>query len=68
MSDSDIRVILERLAVIETKIDMGATNTSNVDSDHEQRLRKLEAARWVLMGAAIALGGSSGALVSRLLG
>lgn len=64
MSESDIQRILERLAVIETKIDMSRSNAD----DHEQRIRALERFKYLMIGAAAAIGGGSGALVSKILG
>lgn len=37
-------------------------------ADHETRLRALERFKYLMIGAAAAIGGGSGALVSKLLG
>lgn len=50
---------VERLARIETKLDMLLTRLT----DHETRLRALEAWRWLQVGAAAAAGGAASKLV-----
>lgn len=52
----------DRLARIETKMDMYLTG----HADHESRIRSLEKARWLLVGAGTIGGGLMGELVSRL--
>lgn len=54
----------ERLVRIETKLD--AYNTSS--ADHEMRLRRLERALWIAVGAAGVGGGVIGQLVAPLIG
>lgn len=54
----------ERLVRIETKLD--AYNTSN--ADHETRLRRLERALWIAVGAAGVGGGVIGQLLAPLIG
>lgn len=51
-----------QLAVINTKLDLLITTRD----DHETRLRSLEQFKWLLMGAAAAIGGSAGAIADRL--
>lgn len=62
----------ERLATLETLVrevlrrldaDVAPRHT-----DHEQRIRNLEARLWLLSGAAMAGGGGVGALLSHLTG
>ena len=66
MSDS-VEVILAR---IETKLDRVVSDFT----DHEIRIRGLEKARWILVGAAAVTGGAAGTVggflsaVSRLSG
>lgn len=57
---TDITRTLERLAVIDHR----SQNSDSIHSDHEQRLRAVEAFRWKMAGAAIALGGTAGAVAS----
>lgn len=55
--------ILVTLGVIETKLDQLLKS----HDDHELRLRALEKARWIMVGAAAASGGVAGA-IARLIG
>lgn len=54
----------ERLVRIETKLDIIITNYQ----DHETRIRKLERALWVAIGAAGLAGGVVGQLITPLIG
>jgi hypothetical protein len=58
------REVLDRLVRIETKID------SIIDrgDDHEKRIRRLERALWLAIGAAPAAGGTAGWLYQQLMG
>jgi hypothetical protein len=54
----------ERLARIETKLDQALAS----HADHENRIRRLERALWMVGGFAAAGGGSLGALLTHLTG
>ncbi|HEX6969095.1 MAG TPA: hypothetical protein VF174_09835 [Micromonosporaceae bacterium] len=54
--------IVERLARLETKLDMHLTRAS----DHEARIRRLEQALWWASGVAMAGGGMVGAVLGRV--
>ena len=70
------------LARMEVKLDHALANVTDHESrirvledhddprttDHETRIRSLEQAKWILAGFAAALGGGSGAVISKLLG
>lgn len=56
--------LIERLAVIETKLDSFLA----AQGDHEARLRRLERWRLLSMGAAAVLGGAAGNLAPLLGG
>ena len=56
--------ILERLVRMETKLD----EVNKKVPDHESRIRGLEQKLWMIVGAAMAAGGTAGGLVSELLG
>lgn len=65
----------ERLVRIETKLDMflaGHQDTAATQAaqyaDHENRIRRLERARWIASGAGLLGGGGLGALVAQLMG
>lgn len=58
---TDIRV---DIAEIKTML----TDVQTTKVDHETRIRKLERSVWLAAGAATAVGGTSGALVSQLFG
>jgi hypothetical protein len=57
---TDITRTLERLAVIDSR-NRGA---DQIDTDHETRLRALEAFKWKLIGAAIVVGAGAGGAAS----
>lgn len=79
MNDYETQV-LERLVRMETKLDyvnlridahesrLVSLEKSTPDPDHEQRIRKLERALWIISGAASVGGGAAGAIVSQLFG
>lgn len=50
-----------RIRVLEDHVDPRTT-------DHEGRIRSLEQAKWILAGFAAALGGGSGAVISKFIG
>lgn len=79
MSENDVNAILVAFtdfkATVTTKLDSIATDNQRgetVHSDHEARLRALEAVRWKIAGWAAAIGaiggGSIVAALSRLTG
>lgn len=55
---------IERLVRIETKLDMMVPT----NADHEARIRSLEKYKWLLVGAAGALGGGVSTLLDLLSG
>lgn len=56
-----------QLALINQKLDMLVAETKSRGADHEDRLRKLEQFKWVLVGLAAASGGGAGAGAASLL-
>jgi hypothetical protein len=54
--------IVERLARLETKLDLHLTKVG----DHESRIRRLERALWLAAGAAMVGGGALGTVLGRL--
>lgn len=65
MSENDTPTgVGERLATIETKLDMLIVRRD----DHESRLRSLEKWRWLWAGAAGALGGTASKLLPMIGG
>jgi hypothetical protein len=71
----DVNVILVQLAELRatvlSRLDaLTADNTrgDQIHADHEQRIRALEKARWLIVGFALAVGGTGGAVANRLLG
>lgn len=75
MSESDVNAILLRLGVMEAtingRLDSLVTENAKAETlhaDHEQRIRSLERVRWAAVGIALAVGGGSGAAISKLLG
>lgn len=71
MSTDEVNQILIRLAVMDAKLDTIGTDNSRgeqVHQDHEQRIRSLERVRWAIFGFGIAIGGGSGAALTRLFG
>jgi hypothetical protein len=50
-----------QLALINQKLDMLVQTTADRGRDHEDRLRKLEQFKWLLVGIAAAAGGGAGA-------
>lgn len=52
-----------QLATISVKLDLLLAGKD----DHEVRLRSLEQFKWILMGAAAAVGGTAGAIVDRIV-
>jgi len=81
MSESEIAQILAAVARVETKVealqrddaravdDLGRERTEREHGhgDHEQRIRKLEQFKWVLVGFAGAVGGAAGGAVSQIV-
>lgn len=61
--DHDVEVI-DRLARMDVKLDQLLSSVG----DHEVRLRALEKAKWMIVGAASAGGGAMGAIASQLMG
>lgn len=60
----DSMTTVERLVRIETKLDAWLLRSD----DHESRLRKLERALWIGMGATAVVGGALGGGVAKLIG
>lgn len=58
----------ERMVRVETKLDLLITRIDPVITDHESRLRKLEAKVWVASGIALAGGGAIGTVAGHFLG
>lgn len=58
MTESDA----ERLTRIETKIDQ----LLDMSGDHENRIRKLEEFKYIVLGAALVGGGAAGSLASAI--
>lgn len=56
---TDVRLAVARL---ETKLDLAISG----HADHEDRLRSLERTKWLMVGAAAAVGGVAGKLVGLL--
>lgn len=61
---SEVEGLTERLARIETKLDMFVSG----HNDHEVRIRALEKARWILVGAGTLGGGVLGQVIERISG
>lgn len=61
--------IIDRLARIETKLDLGLGAANAKQADLERRIRVLEGWRWSMIGASMLTGGLAGevgrALISR---
>lgn len=55
-----------QLALINQKLDMLVAETKSRGADHEDRLRKLEQFKWLLLGVAAASGGAAGGMASLL--
>lgn len=55
MTESDVNIILQRLAVIEDKL-------TNALPDHEARIRRLERFQWLAYGFAAAAGAGAAKL------
>lgn len=69
MSDAEtLADIRTAVATMNTKMDMLIQRFDPALSDHESRLRKLEARVWVAAGAAVAGGGTLGSVVGAILG
>lgn len=64
LSTADMSQILDRLARIETKLD----DHHSGRTDHEQRIRALEAFRWKVAGVATVVAAASSLIVQRLVG
>lgn len=60
--------IRTELATLGTKLDLLIARIDPVITDHETRLRKLEAKIWVASGFALAGGGVLGAVLGPVLG
>lgn len=60
---SDGGTVVERLARIETKLDVQLTT----QADHETRLRRLERALWIAAGFSMAGGATLSQLASHLM-
>jgi hypothetical protein len=60
--------IIERLARIETRLDLTLAKLDNSHLDHETRIRALEKKVWTAAGFAAAIGGTVGAFAQTLLG
>lgn len=58
---------IERLVRIETKLDGLVQTTGERGIDHETRLRALEKAKWLIVGAATVSGGAAG-MIAKALG
>lgn len=63
MSDSQEGLALA-VARIEVKLDQALAN----HADHEVRIRRLERALWMAVGAGLAGGGVAGAIAAQLMG
>lgn len=57
-----------QLALLNQKVDDLLAATKERGTDHEQRLRKLEQFKWLMVGAATAAGGVSGYIVKAISG
>jgi len=75
MTGGDVNAILIRLASLEATmvekfngLAKDNDDAEKIHADHEQRLRSLEKVRWLIVGFALAVGGSGGALAARLVG
>ena len=66
--DDTTRTLIERLAVIETKLDMFLSSQEAHHADHEARIRRLERWKLLSMGAAAAVGGAAGKIVPMIGG
>lgn len=60
--------LFERLVRIETMLQTMIASSDNTHSDHETRIRKLERALWIAVGAASVGGGIVGQLLAPLVG
>jgi hypothetical protein len=70
-SSDDVGELKVQLARIEGKLDgftAGLKTASDRVDDHESRLRRVERIVYLSVGAAIAVGGASGAVASALTG
>jgi hypothetical protein len=75
VTGNDVNAILVRLAGMEATMvekfnNLTSDNTrgEEIHKDHEERIRALEKVRWLVVGFALAVGGTGGALASRILG
>lgn len=62
---SDLRLLNEKIDRIDRE---GPTGISKQMQDHENRIRGLERKVWVASGAAMAVGGTVGAVAQSLIG
>lgn len=71
MSESDVNRILQRLSVIETKVDEQAADAAEdrqVHKEHDQRIRYIERIMWISLGAALASGSGVAAVATHVFG
>lgn len=63
MSEGAVSDLLERLARMETKLDVFLSRSD----DHETRLRRVERVVWIATGFAATAGSAVGALLSKVI-
>lgn len=56
--------VATHIALIYQRLDQLVRETSDRGKDHEDRLRKLEQFKWILVGLAAAAGGAAGGLAN----
>jgi len=56
-----------QLALLNQKVDLLLAATNERGADHEQRIRKLEQFKWVMVGVAAAAGAAGGTIASQAI-
>lgn len=75
MTESDVNAILVAQASMDARLSAKLDHLVEANKaadllhqDHEKRLRALEQVRWILLGLALAAGGTGGTLLTKALG